>query len=91
MSVSAQKYLQYRNVDTTTLIAVDKLEEVIRSSASKLDYTSISLHERENDVACYYTMNAKGELYYVMKWKAFKSYNEDTGSTFLETLAVRAS
>lgn len=88
MSVSAERYLQYLDVDEASLIPVEKLEKVIRDAVNKLDYTSISLRERENTVTCYYTMNANGELYYVMEWVGLK---QNSAFTTVEKMAVKAS
>lgn len=89
MSVSAQKYLQYLNVDETSLKSIDELELAIQDSLAELDYSRVTL--RENDAPCYYTMNSEGEVYYVMEWDAFKSYGGDTGVTCVEVMAVKAS
>lgn len=89
MSVSAQKYLQYLNVDKTSLKSINQIELAIQDSLAELDYSRVAL--RENDVPCYYAMNSEGEVYYVMEWDAFKSHGKDTGVTCVEIMAVKAS
>lgn len=89
MSVSAQKYLQYLNVDKTSLKSINQIELAIQDSLAELDYSRVAL--RENDVPCYYIMNSEGEVYYVMEWDAFKSHGEDTGVTCVEIMAIKAS
>ena len=92
IGVSTPKYLQYKDVNETLLIPLDKLEEAIRSELENLDYsrTYSRIRLRDNELPCYYTMNTMGELYYVTEWEAFKQYTEGAGVTYIETLAIKA-
>lgn len=88
-SVSAQRYTQYMNVNTDNLIPVNKLQEQIIVFLDKLDYSNISLRQKEP--SCYYSMNMYGELYYVSEWEAFKAFSDNTGVTRVEVLAIKAN